>query len=161
MLALGQCDDKFLDEGGDVVIGDDGAVPLLDAKDGLRYADLHIVLHLDLAGEAPVILDLLAGEVGHLGGEDLASALHHLAAALTAGALTSAGGGEEDALVLERIEERAAHGYGVGLVVIDRHLDVADLHELRLGEEEDDDEEQDDDEEDDHARQDRCSRYCK
>ena len=49
-FALGELHDKFLDEGRDVAVRDDFALPFLDAEDGLRYDDLHVFLDLGLAG---------------------------------------------------------------------------------------------------------------
>ena len=84
MLASGKLYDELLDECSNVLVGDNLALPFLDAEHGFVHLELEVVLDLDLATEAPVVLLLLAGEVHSLGGEDLSAALKHLALTLSA-----------------------------------------------------------------------------
>ena len=130
MLAFRETDGEFLDEGGDVLVGDDFALELLDAEGALRNGDLEVVLDLDLAAQAPAFLDLLAGEEAGLGGEDGAAAVEDLELALAAVGLAAAGGGEEDAVVGEGVHQVTAGGDFQFLgTVVDGHLDGAGGHE--------------------------------
>ena len=52
---------------------------------------VEVVLHLHLAGQTPVVLDFLAGEMHGLGGEDFASAFGYTHLALAAAAFAAAG----------------------------------------------------------------------
>ena len=81
------------------MVGAHGAFELLDLQDLVGDLDLHVLLDLDLAGEAVAFLGLLLGDVAGLGGQDVAAALEHLALAHGAGAAAAAGGGQEDVLL--------------------------------------------------------------
>ena len=50
-LPIGDLQLELLDEGGLVVIGDDGTVPLLHAEDLFRQLDVHVGTHGDLTGQ--------------------------------------------------------------------------------------------------------------
>ncbi len=50
-----------------------------------------VVFHLDLAGKAPVVLNLLAGEMHCFGGQDFAASFGYTYPALGATALAAAG----------------------------------------------------------------------
>jgi hypothetical protein len=67
------------------------ALPLFHAHHTLRHLDLQVALHLALASQTPVVLNLLAGEVRLLRIENLAAALEHLNLTLAAACLTTAG----------------------------------------------------------------------
>jgi hypothetical protein len=97
-LALGQLEHQFLDEGGDVVVGDDLALPLLDLEELRRHDDLHVALDRTWQARRKPSRTSLAGEVVDLGRQDVATAVEHLAPALAAGAAAAAGRGQEDAL---------------------------------------------------------------
>ena len=108
VLALGEFHREFLDEGSHVLVGDDLAFQLLHAQGRLGNLDLEVVLDLDLAAEAPVVLDLFAGEETGLGGEDLAAAFQDADLALAAVGLSAASGGKEDALVGQGVHQVTA-----------------------------------------------------
>ena len=91
MLTRRKRHDKFLDEGGHVLVGNDRALPLLHAEDALVHVYFHVSLHLALASQTPVVLDLLAGEMGTFRVEYLAAALQHLHFALSTAGLSAAG----------------------------------------------------------------------
>ncbi len=110
MLAFRETHGEFLDEGRDVLVGDDFALEFLHAEGGFRNGDLEVVLDLDLAAEAPAVLDLLAGEETGLGGEDGSAAFEDLQLALSAVGLAAAGGRKEDAVVGEGVHQVAAGG---------------------------------------------------
>ena len=57
---------ELLDERSDVLIADDCAFILLHAKDRLVDMYLQVALHLALASQTPVVLDLLTSEMGLL-----------------------------------------------------------------------------------------------
>ena len=63
VLALGQFQHQFLDEGRDVVVGPHLAAPLLDAEDFFGHLDLHVLLDVDLAGQTIALLGLSLGDV--------------------------------------------------------------------------------------------------
>ena len=141
-----------LDEGGDVLVGDDLALEFLDAERGVGHLDLEVVLDFHLAAETPVVGDLLAGEEAHLGGEDRSAAFEDLALALAAVALAAAGGGQEDLLFGEGVEQRAALRHVEHLLaVVDIDLDRSRRGEFRL-----DEEEQGHEDERDHDNHENC-----
>ena len=92
MLSRRELHLELLDERSDVLVGDNLALPFLDAEHGLVHLELEIVLDLNLAAEAPVVFLLLAREVNSLGGKDLTAALEDLALALSARAFAAASG---------------------------------------------------------------------
>ena len=98
-LAFRQFQHQFLDEGGDVVVGDDLALPLLDAEELLGNLDFHVLLHRHLAGQAPALPLLAVGEVGLFRGQHGTAAFQHLALALRAGTAAATGGRQENAIV--------------------------------------------------------------
>ena len=151
MLAGGQGHDKLFDECGDIAVGDDLALPLLDGEDGCGHLNAHVLLHLHLTSQAPSLLDFLAGEMDSFGGENLAAAAEHADTALAAAAFSAAGAGQEDVLGSQRGQQRAAGlGRNLGLIVDgDDHIAALD-HEL-LGNQEHGHKQQCDDEEYGHA----------
>ena len=102
---MGTCGELYLellDERSHVLVGDDGTLVLLDAKDAFIDMDLQIALHLTLTAQTPASLDLLTREMGLLRVEDLATAFEHLHLTLSARGLTAAGRGQEYAVLVER-----------------------------------------------------------
>ena len=99
--------------------------------------DLQVTLHLALTAEAPVVLNLLTGEMGLLRVEDLAPTLKHLYLALSAGGLTTAGRGQEDAVLVERGHQVIALGYRDGTVAIDHDIHIARRRKILLRYEQD------------------------
>src|SRR5690606_16605621 len=135
VLALRQLQHQFLDEGGDVVIGNNLALPLLHAEELFRHLDLHILLDRDLAGQAPAVVDLALGEVAFLGRQDIATAFQHLALALRAGTTATTGRGQEDALPGQRLQQLAT-GLGSNAllrVVVDLDVDITGADQARTG----------------------------
>ena len=124
-FALRELHDEFLDEGRDVAVRDDFALPFLDAEDGFRYDDLHVFLDLGLASQTPVFLLLLAREEARLRRQDFPTTFDDTAAALAARTATTASGGEVDILTLQSAQQRTADGYFSFLLPIDGELDVA------------------------------------
>ena len=145
LLALGECQLQLLDERGDVAVGDDLALPLADVEDLGRDLDLHVALDLDLAGEPAAAPGLAAADEARLGRQQVAAAFldDHLADA--AGALAAAGRGDEDLVVGQRLEQRAAGGrlQRLARVVVDQDRDVAVRDQLALGREQDRHQQQD------------------
>ena len=107
-LALGQLHDKLLEEGRDVAVRDHLALPLLHAQHGLGNTNLHVLLHLHLATQTPMLLGHLTVDETRLGGKQLTAALHHLALTHTAGTTTTASRGEENLIVGQRSQKRRA-----------------------------------------------------
>ena len=91
MLSLRKLDCELLDEGGNVVVADDLTFEFLDAECGVRDDDGEILLHLHLAAQSPMVVDLLAVEEAHLCREDGTAAFSHTALALSAVTLSTAG----------------------------------------------------------------------
>jgi len=148
VFAGGQLHLEFLDEGGHVAVGDDGALVFLDAEDALGEFKGEVFLDFDLASESPAFLHLTAAEVRELGGEDGAAAADDAALALAAGAFAAACGGEVDALFAEGGYQCSARGNGHFFVVVDGNLHVALRYELGTQDEQRRHQQQDDDEDD-------------
>jgi hypothetical protein len=88
-----------------------------------------------------------------VGGQGIACAARHLALAEAARPAAAAGGGDEDALVLERGEQRAP-AFDLQLaVLVDRQRDLAVVVDRRVGDEHDDSELRRDDAERDDAEE--------
>ena len=120
VLAFGQLDDELLEEGRDIAVRDHGALPLLDAEHGFGNLYLEVLLHLDLASQAPVLLGHLARDETGLGGQDVAATLDHLAFAHAARTAAAAGRRQEDLVVGQRCEQRrAAFGRNDLLAAVD------------------------------------------
>ena len=91
MLSFRKFHHEFLDEGGDIVVGNDFAFPFPDAECGFRYDNLQVFLYLYLTSEPPVVEDLFPAEEAHFRREDCAASFKDAAFALSAAALSSAG----------------------------------------------------------------------
>jgi hypothetical protein len=104
-------------------------------KDLRRHLDAHVALDLDLAGQAHAVLGLARRDEAGLGRHQRAAAFldHDLAHA--AGALAAAGGGQEDAVGGQRVEQRPAglDLQRLGGVVVDDDRHVAGGHQLAAG----------------------------
>ncbi len=96
---------EFLDECGHVMVRNHLAFPLLHAEGRIGDYDIKVFLDLHLTAESPVVLDLLAGEMDGLRGEDAAASRENLTSALSAAALSAAGGGEENLFTGQSGEE--------------------------------------------------------
>ena len=79
----------------------------LTPSTGLVDFDAHVALHLHLAAQTPVVLNLLTAEVRYFGRQNLAATLYNLAFALSARALATASRGKEDAVDRQRIQQRS------------------------------------------------------
>ena len=154
MFACGQLDFELFDEGGHVAVGDHGAFVLLDAEDGGRNGNLHVLLDFHLASQPPVVLDLFAGEESHFGGQNAAAAFEDTAFALSAGTFAAAGRGEVYLLLGEGGDERVAGGDFQFLVVVDGDGHVAGRQQFGAQQQE-----QRHQNEDDHQKDDQCGDY--
>ncbi len=135
-FSLGQLHDELLQEGGDAAVRNHLALPLLDAEHRLGNMDLHVLLHLHLTAQAPVLLLHLAVDEARFGRQDVAAALEHLALAHTAGTAAAAGRRQEYFIVSQRCQQRrAALGRDDLLSSVDVDGHVARGGQLRLGEE--------------------------
>jgi len=111
----------------------DARAVLLDLEQLVGNADLKVAPDFDLAGEPDVGLLFLRREPGRFGRQQRPGALQHRDLAQAAGAASAAGRGNEEALVLERREQRAAAGDGQRLLAVDRDTAGADTSEGRCG----------------------------
>ena len=116
---LGQLEHQFLDEGRDVVVGLNGALPLLDSEHFLGNLNFHVLFDRGLAGQTPAVMGFPAGEVGFLGGQHGAAALGDHALALGAGSAAATGGGQEQVGVRQGSQQFATGGDGDGLLAVD------------------------------------------
>ena len=89
MLTLRQLHLELLDERSHVLVGDNGTLVLLNAKDAFIDMDLQVALDLTLTTQAPMVLNLLTGEMRLLGIEDLAPTLKYLNLTLSATGLST------------------------------------------------------------------------
>ena len=108
VFAGGQLHLEFLDERGDIPIGNDGTFILLHAENRLIDVDFQVALHLALATESPTRLNLLAAEMRLFRVENLASALQNLHLALSARGFSAASRRQEYAVFVERRHQRRA-----------------------------------------------------
>src|SRR5574344_1814210 len=138
VLTRGQLYDKLFDKRCNVLVGDDLALPLFHAEDTLRDLDFEVALHLALASQTPMVLNLLAGEVRTLGIENLATAFYNLTLALTARALAATGRRQVDTVLGKRAEQTIALTYGQGFVIINRDCYISARRQIFLGNEQDD-----------------------
>jgi hypothetical protein len=145
-LPRGKLEHQLLDEGGDVVVRSDRALPLLDREDLVRHLDPHVGFHLHLTAESYAFARLAARHVAALGRQQCAAALGHLDLAHAARALAAAGGRDEDASLGQGAEQRAARARRDRRCVhaVERNRDVAERHETLPRDEEQPDQRQDD-----------------
>ena len=130
MLAFGQLEHQFLDEGRDVVVGAHRALPLLHAEDLFRDLDLHVLLDCDLTGQPLALAGLALVDVAGFGREDRATAFEDLDPALCAGTATAAGRTDEELRARERIQQFAADRHFDCLLVVDVDLHAAGRDQL-------------------------------
>ena len=90
VLAWRQGHFVFLDEGCHVLVANNGAFPFLNAHYRIVNLNLEVALHLTLAPQTPVLLNLLTGEMTFLRVENVATACRNLQFALSARTLAAA-----------------------------------------------------------------------
>ena len=66
--------DELFDERADVLVADDGALPLFHAEHGFGHSHLQVAFHLALAAQTVVVEHFLACEMLFLHVQNLASA---------------------------------------------------------------------------------------
>ena len=139
VLALGQGNDKFLDERRNIIVAHNGTFIFLDVENRVGNLNVEVVFNLDLAAKAPMVVLLLVAEMNGLGGKNVATALEYLHLALATRALATACATDHNALVVERGEQRrACVDIENFLSVIYINLDGARCHEIVLGHQEND-----------------------
>ena len=109
--------------------------------------DLQVALDLALTAEAPVVLDLLTGEVRLLGIQNLTTTFEHLYLTLSAAGFTTTSGGEEDTVLVQGGHQVVTLSYRDGTVAIDLNIHIARRRKIFLCHE------QDDHQEDDHQEE--------
>jgi hypothetical protein len=137
VLARRQLYLELLDEGSDVLVGDNLAFPFLDTQNSLIDLHVDVFFDLDLTAQTPSFFLLFAGEMNGLGRQNLAATGEYLALALSARALTAAGRRQVNTGFAELVEERATCCHVVYLVAVDGHFDVTGRNEILLGNQED------------------------
>ena len=101
-----------------------------------------------------MVLLLLAGEVGHLGGQNLAAALGDLDLALAATALAATGARQHHAVLVQGVQQGVtALDLQILGSVVNADFHFARRHEIVLGHEQQNDEQERQREEHDGARQ--------
>ena len=153
-LPIGDLQLELLDEGGLVVIGDDGTVPLLHAEDLFRQLDVHVGTDGDLTGQTLAMTGFALADVIQLGRQDVAAAGFHTHLALTTRAAAATGGGDEDTTAGEHAKQLATRraGHSLGRVAVDADCHVTGGHQLGLGEQNDCHQGQQDHGEHDHTQ---------
>ena len=157
-LAFRQLEHQLFDEGGDVVVGDNLAFPLLDAKELFRHFHLHVLFYRNLAGQAPALFLFTIGEVGLFRRQHGTAALQNLALALGAGTAATAGRGEENTTVCQSTEQLAA-GFGlqrVFWIIVDLNGHITGAYQPGPGRKNHCDQGQNDNGEHDHAENNFC-----
>ena len=133
VFSLRQGHDEFLDEGGYVLVRHYRTFVFLDVENRCGHLDVKIVLDLYLTGQAPVVLDFLAGEMHGLGRQDFTSAGGDLYLALAAAAFASAGRGEEHVPGCHGRQQWLTGRYLYFLVPVDGDGDIARADQIFLG----------------------------
>ena len=110
VFAFRQFQRQLFNESGNVIIGNNLTLPLLHAEEFFRHLDLHVLLHVDLAAQAPAIANLPFGEVAFFGGKNVSPTVEHLTATLRTGTTATAGGGQENTLVCQSAQQLTAGG---------------------------------------------------
>ena len=95
---------QLFNKRGDVFIGHDRRIVLFYVEDLVRNTDSHVLLDLQLAGQADVVEFFLAAQVRQLGGKDIPAAFGDFAFAYPAAAFSAAGRGQVDAPLRQRGE---------------------------------------------------------
>ena len=116
---------ELLDERSHILVGNDGTLVLLDAKDAFVDMNLEVALDLALTTQAPALLDFLTREVRLLRVENLAPTLKHLHLALSARGLTATSTGQEDTVLVKGGHEAVTLCNRDGTVAIDFDIHVA------------------------------------
>ena len=126
MLAFGELDGEFLDEGRHIVVADDLAFEFLDGQGGVGNHDFEVLFHFHLAAQTPMVLNLFAVEESDLGGQNLAAAFHDAAFALSAVAFSAAGGGQVNLLFGQGAQQVAARRHlNLFLAIVDGYFHFA------------------------------------
>jgi hypothetical protein len=131
VLALGQFQHEFLDEGRDALVRAHPALHPLDAEYLARHLDLHVLLDDDLAREALPLSGFPLGHVAGFGRQDDATAFQDPHLALAAGPATATGGGNEQPGVGQRIEQLRADRRLQRPLLVDEDVDRTRGHQLR------------------------------
>jgi hypothetical protein len=137
VLARRQLYLELLDEGSDVLVGDNLAFPFLDTQNSLIDLHLNIFFHFDLATQTPAFFLLFAGEMNGLGRQNLAATGEYLALALSARALTATGRRQVNTGFAELVQERTSGSYIIDLVAVDGNLDISGRNEVTLSNQKD------------------------
>ena len=124
---------EFLDEGGHVLVGDNGTFVFFHAEHAVGHLDGEVTFYLTLASKSPMLLHLFAGEVSAFGVKDFASAFHHLAFALSAAAFSAAGRRKVDSLFRKSGEQVAALLHAHIVLSVDADVHLATGREVSLG----------------------------
>ena len=133
MLAGRQRYDKLLDERSHIAVAYHGTFPFLDAEDRCRDFYRQVLTHLDLTCQPPVVFDITARQMHHLGGKHLASALHHLHSALGTAALAAASRRQEHIGIGKRRQQISARRHMHVFVFVDCDGDIAAFDKVVLG----------------------------
>ena len=157
MLAFGQLHFELLDKGGHVAIGDYRAFVFLDAEYGLGNNDFEVFFHLDLAPEAPMVLNLFAGEETHLGGEYGTATFNDTAFALSARPFAATGRGQVNLLFGKCGDKGVACGDGEFFVVVDGDGHIALGHKFGTEHQKQCHQKEDDHQENDEGCYDSCA----
>ena len=98
---------------------------------------LQVALDLALATQTPMVLDLLTGEVWLLTVENLATTFQHLNLTLSARSLTTAGRGQEDAVLVQSSHQVVALRHVDGTVAVNLNIHIARRRKILLRYEQD------------------------
>src|SRR5436190_13793140 len=91
LFAGRQLQHKFLDKCGDVIVGNHFTLPLLDSKYFVWYANVKILLDLDLATKPYMTFLFGTGQVAHLSWKDISTSTFHYTLAHGTSAAAAAG----------------------------------------------------------------------
>ena len=130
MLAGGQLHLELLDKSGNIAVADHRAFVFLHVQNRLRHHDFQVFLHLYLASQAPVVLNLLAGKESNFGGQNRSAAFHYTAFALAARAFATTGRRQIHFLFGQRGNQRVARRDGQHFVVVDGDFHLTFGHEF-------------------------------
>ena len=133
-----QCNDKLLDKGCHVLVGDDFALPLLDTHYRLGNLDAHVTFQFHLTAQAPMVLTLLTVEMRQFGRQNLTSTFYYLTLTLSTRALTSTSRRQVDAIYSQCVQQGGTGFHFKCIFPIDGKLHVARRNQVFLGHQQDD-----------------------
>ena len=133
-----QCYDEFFDESGHVLVRDNLAFPFFHAEYAFGHLDFHVILHLHLASQPPVVLNLFAAEVRCFRRQNLAAACQHLAFALSARTLAAAGRRKEHSVYGQRVEQGRTGSHFQHFVAVDGYFYVSRRYQEAFGHQQND-----------------------